>query len=74
MADVWYIARDGEARGPIALAEFVEFIRRGHLLNSDYVWHDGLDDWLLGEDLLSGPVARCKANAPPQVAGNAAQR
>jgi hypothetical protein len=53
MANAWYIARDGQIHGPITVAEFAEFIRRGHLLKSDYVWHDGLDDWLLGQDLLS---------------------
>lgn len=66
MAGVWYIARDGEAHGPITLAEFAEFIRRGHLLESDYVWHDGLDDWLLGEDLLSGQPPAPMPTTPPR--------
>ena len=52
MPDFWYIARDGKQYGPISQAEFVEFLKRGHLSPIDYVWHDGLDDWLLGIELL----------------------
>jgi hypothetical protein len=53
MSIEWYIARDGNSHGPITEAEFAEFLRRGHLLSSDYVWCDGWDDWLLGRELLS---------------------
>jgi hypothetical protein len=53
MSSEWYIARDGNSHGPITEAEFAEFLRRGHLLPSDYVWCDGWDDWLLGRELLS---------------------
>ena len=62
MPSIWYVARDGQEHGPIYEAEFAEFVRRGHLRPSDYIWHDGLDDWLLGKDLLS--LAR-HAEAPP---------
>jgi hypothetical protein len=54
MPNVWYIARDGKEHGPITQAEFAEFLRRGHLQPRDYIWHDGLDDWVLGESMLSG--------------------
>ena len=54
MPNLWYIARDGKEHGPISETEFAEFLKRGHLLPSDYVWHEGLDDWYLGIDLLSG--------------------
>ena len=63
---LWYIARDGKEHGPISQTEFAEFLKRGHLLPSDYVWHEGLDDWYLGIDLLSGRhhVAERQAVAP----------
>jgi hypothetical protein len=38
MADIWYIARDGQAHGPITLAEFAEFIRRGHSSDAVICW------------------------------------
>jgi hypothetical protein len=63
MPDVWYVARDGKAHGPITQAEFAEFLRRGHLKPHDYIWHDGLDDWVLGENLLSG--LQCTAPTAP---------
>jgi hypothetical protein len=66
MVNVWYIARDGEAHGPITPAEFADFIRRRQLLKSDYVWHDGLGDWFLAEDLLAGYSA---LRAPQHVSG-----
>ena len=53
MSSVWYLSRDGRQHGPIFEAELAEFVRRGHLRPDDYIWHDGLDDWLLGKDLLS---------------------
>jgi hypothetical protein len=52
MSSEWYIARDGNAHGPINETEFAEFLRRGHLRPSDYVWYDGWDDWRLGRELL----------------------
>jgi hypothetical protein len=55
MPSVWYIARDGEIAGPITQAEFAEFLRRGHLRPTDLIWHDGLDDWMSGADLLAQP-------------------
>ncbi len=53
MPTTWYIARDGKSHGPITDAEFAEFLRRGHLQPSDYIWHEALDDWVPGEKLLS---------------------
>jgi GYF domain 2 len=64
MPNVWYIARDGKAHGPITQAVFAEFLRRGHLKPHDYIWHDGLDDWVLGETLLSGLQCVAEPTAP----------
>jgi uncharacterized protein DUF4339 len=73
MPSVWYVARDGQEHGPINEAEFAEFVKGGYLRPSDYVWHDGLDDWLLGKDLLSreprverppAPAAGDRASCP----------
>jgi uncharacterized protein DUF4339 len=63
MPSVWYVARDGQEHGPITEIEFAEFLRRGHLRPSDYIWCDGLDDWLLGKDLLS--VAQGRGDSLP---------
>lgn len=63
MPSVWYVAREGQEHGPINEVEFAEFLRRGHLRPSDYVWYDGLDEWLLGKDLLS--QAGHRAGPPP---------
>jgi hypothetical protein len=66
MPSAWYVARDGQAHGPLTEVEFAEFLRRGHLRPSDYIWHDGLHDWLLGKDLLS--QAQRSAVPPPSSA------
>ena len=66
MPSVWYIARDGEVAGPVSQAEFAEFLRRGHLLPSDHVWYDGLDDWLRGDDLLPRPESSAETPGPRQ--------
>jgi GYF domain 2 len=62
MAHVWYMARDGKELGPIAEAEFVEFLRRGQLQPSDYIRHDGLHDWVLAGDLLRSPAKRSRTD------------
>ena len=70
MSNAWYIARGGKAHGPVTEAEFVEFLKRGHLLPSDYVWHDALEEWVLGEELLSGQ----HDGAEPTVPADGARR
>jgi hypothetical protein len=53
MPSIWYVARNGQEHGPINEAEFAELLKGGHLRPNDYIWCNGMDEWLLGQDLLS---------------------
>ncbi len=41
----WYVAVDGEQRGPFAFAELVNKVKSAAYQGRHYVWHDGMDDW-----------------------------
>jgi hypothetical protein len=41
----WYIARNGERRGPFDELQFRQLIESGDLLPDDRVWHTGLSEW-----------------------------
>ncbi len=41
----WYIARNGVKRGPVLERDLQELADRGDLLETDYVWKEGMADW-----------------------------
>ncbi len=49
-----YIARDGEELGEFQRSDIEELARAGELRPTDYYWHEGMENWVLLEDLL-GP-------------------
>lgn len=53
MPSTWYIARDGTQHGPLSEREFTEFVKRGHLLEHDLVWHEGLTEWVVSSAFQS---------------------
>ncbi|MBQ9047219.1 MAG: DUF4339 domain-containing protein [Solobacterium sp.] len=48
MEQTWYYTKgDGQQNGPYTDEELEKLIRQGIILADDYIWTDGLDEWLL---------------------------
>src|SRR5262249_54482695 len=60
----WFIARDGPSHGPVRWDELLELFRAGQVSATDFVWREGLDDWV-GLGTLVGPAT---PPPPPTVA------
>ena len=69
MQNQWYIARDGKQYGPVTDADLTQLVQKKELLDGDFLWRQGFDNWL--------PVAQVpevrdleqqinQANAPQQ--------
>ena len=65
MPSTWYIARNNKEHGPLSETEFQEVVKRGELLPGDYVWHDGLSDWLPAKEVLAKSHQAAEAKAVP---------
>lgn len=61
----WYIARNGEHRGPFQFSQIEQFYEDGHLLASDHLWSDGMAAWQPVTELLAGPAAVPRPPPPP---------
>lgn len=46
MQNQWYIARDGKQYGPITDADLSQLVQKKELLDSDFLWRQGFDNWL----------------------------
>src|SRR5262249_3990506 len=44
-AEDWYIAREGKSHGPVSWDNLLALLRSGQVSATDFVWHEGLDDW-----------------------------
>lgn len=44
MSHNWFLLRGGKQFGPIAGLDFEEFVRRGELLQTDLLWHEGASE------------------------------
>jgi hypothetical protein len=64
----WFSLEGRERRGPVLLAEVRELILEGSLGPDDYVWADGMEDWLHVRDvpaLVPPPALRMTLPAWP---------
>ena len=66
MPTSWYIARDAKQHGPVTETEFAELVKHGHLLPSDYVWREGLSDWVPATSVLAQQLVAQPAVVPPE--------
>ncbi|MCS6858169.1 MAG: zinc-ribbon domain-containing protein, partial [Sandaracinaceae bacterium] len=48
---VWYVAVDGEQKGPLTPAQIGEMIAEGRVGWDVYVWREGFDDWKSAQDV-----------------------
>lgn len=46
MQNQWYIARDGKQYGPMTDEELAHLVRTRDLLDGDYLWRQGFENWL----------------------------
>ncbi len=65
-ADCWYIAREGQPHGPVKWRDLAELLRTGHVSAADFVWREGLENWVPLGSLAEAATAR--PTAPPMPA------
>ncbi len=46
MQNQWYIAREGKQYGPVSDGELAQLVRNRELLDGDYLWRQGFENWL----------------------------
>ena len=46
MQNQWYIARDGKQYGPVTDQDLAQLVQDRELLDGDYLWRNGFDNWL----------------------------
>ena len=69
----WYVAVNGESRGPLASEQVRSGLQSGEYDSATMVWQEGFADWLpisKVDELLNAPAP--VASAPPPVAGSRA--
>lgn len=66
---VWYMSIDGDQEGPFAAAELKAFAKNGKLRQSDFIWKDGMEEWVPARrvtGLFTTPPPVPKKQPPPQ--------
>jgi TM2 domain-containing membrane protein YozV len=61
MPDDWYFARNNERKGPVSFAKLKSMAEAGWLGPDDYVWQQGMTDWIPARDaegLFLDPLGR----------------
>ncbi len=43
---VWYYGNAGKQQGPVNRVELFALVKQGQLTADDYVWREGMDDWM----------------------------
>ena len=46
MQNQWYIARDGKQYGPVSDADLAQLVQSREILDGDYLWRHGFENWL----------------------------
>lgn len=72
MSEQWYLSRKGEQYGPYNWAQLREFAEAGRVRPEDFVWCEGMPDWVAAVEVegLLGPRAPA---APPVHPAGASQ-
>ena len=74
MATAWYYSRNGVETGPVTSRELADLARSGQLLPTDFVWKEGITEWLAAGKVKglfptpapsSSPVPTPAPPAPP---------
>ncbi len=59
MSEQWYLSREGEQYGPYSWVQLREFADGGRVRPQDFVWCEGMADWVVATEVegLLGPPA-----------------
>ncbi len=59
MSEQWYLSREGEQYGPYSWPQLREFAAGGRVRPQDFVWCEGMADWVVATEVdgLLGPPA-----------------
>jgi membrane associated rhomboid family serine protease len=60
----WFIFRDGQQYGPVDAKDFQDFVDRGELLRTDFLWHANAPDWFPATQYVRGEVLDDLAAGP----------
>ena len=66
---MWYYAEDGQQRGPVGQAEFLDLVRQGTIRPETMVWRSGMAGWQAYETVADGTVRQGTAEAPCHYCG-----
>jgi hypothetical protein len=75
-ASTWHYMKDGQQHGPVAFHILQEFARSGHLQNEDFVWSEGMPQWVPARGVpglmtQGGPTFGSGSRAPGSPVGTA---
>jgi len=48
----WFISRNGQQEGPMVNAEFQKLVGLGHLAPTDFVWRNGMENWVPASEVV----------------------
>jgi len=65
MQNQWYIARDGKQYGPVTDHDLAQLVRDRELLDGDYLWRNGFDNWLPAAQVAEVRELASKNVVPP---------
>lgn len=65
MLDQWYFQQSGVARGPVSKAQLASLVQSGEIRPADFVWCEGMPEWMSAEAL--GMFAVSEPTAPPPI-------
>ena len=65
--DQWYVLKNEQKYGPVKFGDLANFAKQKLLLENDWVWRYGLEQWIVARD-VSGLFT-----IPAQLRGEAAQ-
>jgi Zn-dependent protease len=70
MAMPLYISKNGKQLGPYSMPDVMSFVRSGTLVETDWVWYEGLPNWIpLNQVPGYNPAAPPPPPPPPAIAG-----
>ncbi len=64
MSEQWYLSREGERYGPYSWEQLCEFAAAGRVGPQDFVWGEGMSDWVAATE-VEGLLGTTAAAAPP---------
>jgi len=65
--DQWYVSKNEKEYGPISFSDITTFAKQGLLLEDDWVWRHGLEQWMAAKDVpgLFEPTAQLHDGPEP---------